>query len=72
MTPVAVLASGMATGVGLTAGATCAAVRAAVSNFAETRFKFNGEPWLLGCAVPLKPPRSGIDCSAPSGRDGHP
>src|SRR5262249_19691023 len=57
--PVAVLASGLVTGVGFTSAATCAAVRAAVSNFAETRFYERGGRWLLGCTVPLDPPYRG-------------
>lgn len=59
MKPVAVLASGLVTGVGFTSAATCAAVRAAVSNFAETRFYERGGRWLLGCTVPLDPPYRG-------------
>jgi len=48
MTPIAILGSGMVTGVGLDAPSTCAAMRAAISNFAETRFVVPGGEWLMG------------------------
>lgn len=48
-----VLRTGMVTGVGLSAPAACAAIRAGISAFEETRFMFDGE-WLLGCEVPLE------------------
>lgn len=52
MEPLALTACGMATGVGLSAAATCAALRCAIDGFRETRFMVDGE-WLLGCPVPL-------------------
>ena len=53
MRPVAIVASGMVTGVGLTASATCAAVRCAIDNFAETRFMDRAGEWIIGSQVPL-------------------
>ncbi|HUU45246.1 MAG TPA: hypothetical protein VM118_05890 [Acidobacteriota bacterium] len=50
---VAVLASGMVTGVGLSAPAACAAMRAGISSFTETEFVFGGE-LLVGCPAPLE------------------
>ena len=58
MTTVEILSSGMVTGVGLTAPATCAAIRAGITGFEDTRFMFDGE-WLLGCEVPLEEPWRG-------------
>lgn len=57
--PVAILASGMVTGVGLTAASTCAAIRCAISNFTETRFMDKGGEWMMGCQVPLEQPWRG-------------
>lgn len=57
--PVAILASGMVTAVGLTAGSTCAAIRCAVSNFTETRFMDKGGEWIIGAQVPLEEPWRG-------------
>lgn len=59
MKPVAVLATGMITGVGLTAPATCAAIRAAVSGFRETKFIAAAGDWVIGSPVPLDPPVRG-------------
>jgi len=58
MPSVAIIAAGMVTGVGLSAPASCAAIRAGIDGFAETRFMFDGE-WLIGCEVPLDPPIRG-------------
>lgn len=55
----AVLGTGMVTGVGLTAPAACAAIRCAIDNFQETRFMDAGGEWLLGCEVPLEQPWRG-------------
>jgi len=60
MTPVAVLATGMVTGVGLTAPATCAAMRAALDGFKETRFMNTEGEWVIGCPVPMDPPLRGL------------
>jgi len=50
--PVAILASGMVTGVGFDAASSCAAMRVGITGFVETRFMFAGE-WLIGCPVPF-------------------
>jgi 3-oxoacyl-[acyl-carrier-protein] synthase-1 len=57
--PLAITATGMVTGVGLNALATCAAIRAAVDNFHETRFIDSGGEWILGCEVPMEKPWRG-------------
>jgi 3-oxoacyl-[acyl-carrier-protein] synthase I len=46
-----VLASGMYTPVGFSAPAACAAIRASIDGFAETRFRYDGD-WLRGAAIP--------------------
>jgi 3-oxoacyl-[acyl-carrier-protein] synthase I len=53
MHPVAILNSGMVTGVGFSAPASCAAIRAGITGFVETRFMFDGE-WMIGCPVPFE------------------
>lgn len=60
MRELSILASGMVTGVGLSAPATCAAIRAAISQFVETRFIDRGGEWLMGSAVPLDRPWRGL------------
>jgi 3-oxoacyl-[acyl-carrier-protein] synthase-1 len=57
--PVAILGCGMMTSVGLTAEASCAAIRCAIDNFQETRFIAGGE-WIVGSQVPLEEPWRGI------------
>lgn len=57
--PVAILGAGMMTGVGLTAPASCAAIRCAIDNFTETRFMARGGEWIIGSAVPLDEPWRG-------------
>ncbi len=57
--PIAILASGMVTSVGLTAASTCAAIRCAISNFTETRFMDKGGEWIMGAQVPLEEPWRG-------------
>jgi 3-oxoacyl-[acyl-carrier-protein] synthase-1 len=52
--PLAILASGMVTAVGLTAPASCAAIRAGIDNFAETRFIDSAGEWIVGSQVPLE------------------
>jgi len=59
MMPLAVLGSGMVTGVGLSSPATCAAMRAAISGFTETAFMNRGGEWVIGCPVPLESPWRG-------------
>ncbi len=60
MQPVAVLASGMVTAVGLNAPSTCAAIRCAIDNFSETRFMDRGGEWIIGAQVPLEQPWRGL------------
>ncbi len=48
----------MVTGVGLNVPASCAAIRAGITSFNETRFMFDGE-WLIGSEVPLDQPWRG-------------
>jgi 3-oxoacyl-[acyl-carrier-protein] synthase I len=59
MKPVAILASGMMTGVGLSSAATCAAMRANLSAFDETRFMNTDGEWIVGSQVPLDKPWRG-------------
>ena len=58
--PVSILGCGMMTGVGLTAEASCAAIRCAIDNFQETRFIARGGEWIMGSEVPLDQPWRGI------------
>ena len=60
MKPVAILASGMVTGVGLNAASSCAAIRCAIDNFSETRFMDQGGEWIIGSQVPLEQPWRGL------------
>jgi 3-oxoacyl-[acyl-carrier-protein] synthase-1 len=60
MQPLAVLASGMVTGVGLNAPSSCAAIRCAIDNFSETRFMDSGGEWIIGSQVPLEQPWRGL------------
>jgi 3-oxoacyl-[acyl-carrier-protein] synthase-1 len=60
MMPVAVLGSGMVTGVGLNSPSSCAAMRAAISGFTETHFVDKGGESVIGCPVPLESPWRGI------------
>ena len=60
MRPVAILASGMVTGVGLDAPSSCAAIRCAIDNFSETRFMDKGGEWIIGSQVPLEQPWRGL------------
>ena len=55
----AITGTGMVTGVGLTAPASCAAIRCAVNNSQETRFMDKGGEWIMGCQVPLEQPWRG-------------
>ena len=54
MDPVAILNAGMVTGVGLTAPATCVAIRCALNSAQETRFMDSGGEWIMGSMVPLE------------------
>ena len=60
MKPVAILASGMVTGVGFTAASSCAAIRCAIDHFSETSFADRGGEWIVGSKVPLDEPWRGI------------
>ena len=57
--PLAITGVGMVSGVGLSAAASCAAIRCAIDNFQETRFMDNGGEWIMGCEVPLEKPWRG-------------
>jgi 3-oxoacyl-[acyl-carrier-protein] synthase I len=57
--PLAILAVGMATGVGFSAPASCAAIRCGVNNFQETRFLTGASDWIMGSAVPFETPWRG-------------
>lgn len=58
MTPLAVLGTGMVTGVGLSAEASCAAIRVGITGFVETTFVYDGE-FIQGCPVPSQTPYRG-------------
>lgn len=60
MKPIAIIAAGMVTGVGLDAPSSCAAIRCAIDNFSETRFMDNGGEWIIGSQVPLEQPWRGL------------
>jgi 3-oxoacyl-[acyl-carrier-protein] synthase-1 len=51
--PLTILACGMTTAVGLTAAASCAAIRARLDGFKETRFMARGG-WVIGAEVPFE------------------
>lgn len=59
LAPLAILACGMTTAVGLTAPASCAAIRARLDGFRETRFMARGGEWIIGAEVPLEEPWRG-------------
>jgi 3-oxoacyl-[acyl-carrier-protein] synthase-1 len=59
--PLAIVSSGMSTGVGLSAPASCAAIRAGITSFHETRFIDQSGQWILGAEVPLAEPLRGVD-----------
>jgi 3-oxoacyl-[acyl-carrier-protein] synthase-1 len=48
-----IIGSGMVTGLGRNAAASCAAIRCAMSSVAETRFMDDGGEWILGSQAPL-------------------
>ena len=54
-----IIASGMVTGVGLNAPASCAAIRCGVNASEETRFIDEGGEWIMGVRVPLSQPWRG-------------
>src|SRR3954468_6207920 len=57
--PIAITGAGMVTGVGLTAPASCAAIRGAIDNFKETRFRDEAGEWIVGSEVHLDHPWRG-------------
>jgi 3-oxoacyl-[acyl-carrier-protein] synthase-1 len=59
MQPIAILATGMVTAVGLNAPAACAAIRCGLTNFAETCFMDSTGEWIVGSEVPLEQPWRG-------------
>ncbi|KQX27864.1 3-oxoacyl-ACP synthase [Variovorax sp. Root434] len=57
--PVVISRTGMVTGVGLDAPASCAAIRGAIDNFRQTSFRDRHGEWIMGCEVPLERPWRG-------------
>jgi len=57
--PLAITGTGLVTGAGLSAPASCAAIRCAIDNFQETRFRDNAGEWIIGSEVPLEQPWRG-------------
>lgn len=55
----AIIKSGMMSAVGLSAPATCAAIRCGMDNVQETRFMDAGGEWIMGSQVPLEKPWRG-------------
>lgn len=60
MALLALLSTGMVTGVGLSAPSSCAAIRCGISNFQETRFLGRDGEWIMGSMVPLEQPWRGL------------
>ncbi len=58
--PLLIRGCGMTTAVGLTALASCAAIRARLDGFGETRFMAQGGTSIVGAMVPLKEPWRGV------------
>jgi 3-oxoacyl-[acyl-carrier-protein] synthase I len=58
--PMAILKTGLVTSVGLSAPATCAALRAKLSNPSETRFIDSGGEWIMAHQVTLDQPWRGL------------
>src|SRR5215213_11822155 len=58
--PVLIFGCGMTTAVGLTAPATCAAIRGRIDGFNETRFMSGDGSWITGAGVPLDEAGRGI------------
>ncbi len=57
--PIAIKSTGLVTSVGLSAPATCAAIRAKISNPTETRFIDSGGEWIMAHQVTLEQPWRG-------------
>jgi 3-oxoacyl-[acyl-carrier-protein] synthase-1 len=60
MKPISIIASGMVTAVGFSSQASCAAIRCAIDNFSETRFREEGGEWIIGSQVLLEQPWRGL------------
>lgn len=58
--PLAILSTGLVTAVGLTAAASCAAIRAKLSNPTESRFIDSSGEWITTHSVPLEQPWVGV------------
>ncbi len=58
--PIAIKSTGLVTSVGLSAPATCAAIRAKISNPTETRFMDSEGEWIMAHQVPLEKPWRGL------------
>jgi 3-oxoacyl-[acyl-carrier-protein] synthase-1 len=58
--PLAILACGMVTGVGLSAPASCAAIRCGINSFSETRFMGRSADWIVGSEVSFEKPKRGL------------
>ncbi|MBK5914541.1 hypothetical protein [Rhodocyclus purpureus] len=58
--PIAILSTGLVTSVGLSAPATCAAIRAKISNPSETRFMGSDGEWIMAHQVQLEKPWRGL------------
>ena len=58
-TPLAIATTGFATSVGLSARASCAAIRAGITNPTETRFASTSRQWIMAHQVPLSEPWRG-------------
>lgn len=56
----AIRSVGLVTSVGLSAPASCAAIRAKISNPTETRFMDSGGEWIMAHQVPLEKPWRGL------------
>ncbi len=61
MSTLAVKACGMTSAIGLDAPSSCAALRARLDNFQETRFISRDGDWILGAEVPLPQPWRGAE-----------
>lgn len=59
MSALSILSCGMVSAVGLSAPASCAAIRCAIDNFQETRFIDQGGEWQIAASVPLEEPWRG-------------
>ena len=62
--PLAIVGSGMVTGVGLSAPASCAAIRCGINNFQDTRFMDSAGEWIVASEVPLQEPWRGPEKQA--------